>query len=59
MNKHKPPGEERRKPTPEINLLPGAAQRTVFGKARKGCFLPFLGGGVLTILLIAALLHAA
>ena len=57
MSKHKQPSEERRRPTPEINLLAGSGQRTVFGKARKGCSLPFLGGSALALLLLAALMH--
>lgn len=58
MSKRKTPGVERRRPTPEINLLPGGAQRTVFGKARKGCSLPFLGGGILAMLFVVALQHS-
>ena len=59
MSKHKRPSEERRRPTPEINLLPGGAQRTVFAKARRGCSLPLLGGGILTVLFVVTMLHAA
>jgi len=43
LSKRKVRGEERRRPTPEINLLgpdPGSGR---LAKARRGCSLPFFG----------------
>ncbi len=58
MSKRKVPAEERRRATPEINLLAGSTDRGAFNKARKGCSIPFLGGGLLIATLAAAALHA-
>lgn len=43
MKKRKSPPEDRRRATPEINLLATDGERGVFAKARRGCSLPFLG----------------
>ena len=59
MSKRKAPAVERRRPTPEINLLASGSQRNVFAKARKGCSIPFLGGSLLTALTAVMLLHTA
>lgn len=58
MSKRKVPAEERRRATPEINLLAEASDRGVLDKARKGCSIPFLGGGLMITMLAAAALHA-
>lgn len=57
MSKRKAPSEERRRPSPEINLLAGGSERGVFSKARRGCSIPFLGGSLLPAALLAILLH--
>lgn len=52
MSKRKVPTEERRRATPEINLLGSNSGSGKFAKARRGCSLPFVG---ITVLLLALL----
>jgi hypothetical protein len=50
----KAPREERRRAHIELNLLKPDPDAGALAKARRGCTLPFLGGGLLvTILTIA------
>jgi hypothetical protein len=45
------PREERRREQVELNLLSQSHDRGNLSKARQGCTLPFLGGGLLVIAL--------
>jgi hypothetical protein len=53
------PKDDRRRPAIELNLLAENEGTGVFVRARRGCSLPFIGGGVIGTLLIVAphLLH--
>jgi len=48
------PKEDRRRPAIEMNLLDEDGG-SVFVRARRGCSLPFIGGGVVGALLLLAL----
>ena len=47
------PREERRKAQVEVNLLAENEGGRVISKTRRGCTIPFLGGGLLLIVLEA------
>jgi hypothetical protein len=49
------PKDDRRRPAIEMNLLDEHDGGGVFVRARRGCSLPFIGGGVLGALLLLAL----
>jgi hypothetical protein len=49
------PKDDRRRPALEINLLAENEGAGVFVRARRGCSLPFIGGGVLGAVLLLAL----
>lgn len=48
------PKDDRRRPPIEMNLLDEDEGTGVFGRARRGCSLPFIGGGVIGALLLLA-----
>jgi hypothetical protein len=52
------PREERRREHVEVNLLGQNEDRGPLARARRGCTLPFLGGGLLVIV-FEILLHSA
>jgi hypothetical protein len=58
LRKRKQPREERRRQAVEINLLDMDEVRGVLARARRGCSLPFFGGGLL-ILVLLGLQHIA
>jgi hypothetical protein len=51
IRRTKTPREERRRQHVEVNLLKPDPERGTTPKARKGCTLPFLSGGLLVIAL--------
>ena len=53
------PKDDRRRPAIEVNLLAEHEGEGAFLRARRGCSLPFIGGGVIGALLLVAthLLH--
>ena len=48
------PKDDRRRPALEINLLDEDEGTGVFVRARRGCSLPFIGGGVMGALVVLA-----
>ena len=48
------PKDDRRRPAIEINLLAEDEGESAFVRARRGCSLPFIGGGVFGALLLLA-----
>jgi len=48
------PKDDRRRPAVEINLLAEDEGTGVFVRARRGCSLPFIGGGVMGALVVLA-----
>jgi len=48
------PKDDRRRPALEINLLAEDEGTGVFVRARRGCSLPFIGGGVMGALVVLA-----
>ncbi len=48
------PKDDRRRPAVEINLLAEDEGTGVFVRARRGCSLPFIGGGVIGALVVLA-----
>ena len=54
----KAPREERRKEHVEVNLLGQHQEKGPLAQARRGCTLPFLGVGLLVIVL-EVVLHTA
>ncbi len=48
------PKDDRRRPVIEINLLAEDEGESVFVRARRGCSLPFIGGGIVCALLLPA-----
>ena len=48
------PKDDRRRPAVEMNLLSEDEGAGVFVRARRGCSLPFIGGGVIVALLLLA-----
>jgi hypothetical protein len=48
------PREERRKTQVEVNLLAENEGGRVISKARRGCTIPFLGGGGLLLIVLEA-----
>jgi hypothetical protein len=48
------PKDDRRRPAVEVNLLAEDDGTGVFVRARRGCSLPFIGGGVIAALLLLA-----
>jgi hypothetical protein len=55
----KGPREERRGEHIEINLLSETEERRPLARTRRGCTLPFLGGGLLIIAFELAVRHGA
>jgi len=53
------PKDDRRRPTVELNLLAEHEGEGAFVRARRGCSLPFIGGGIGAVFLLLAphLLH--
>ena len=48
------PKDDRRRGTIEMNLLAEDEGTGVFVRARRGCSLPFIGGGIIGALLLVA-----
>ena len=48
------PKDDRRRPSIEMNLLAEDEGTGVFVRARRGCSLPFIGGGVIGALVVLA-----
>ena len=48
------PKDDRRRPAIEINLLAEDEGTGAFVRARRGCSLPFIGGGVIGALVVLA-----
>jgi len=48
------PKDDRRRPALEINLLDEDEGTGVFVRARRGCSLPLIGGGVIGALVVLA-----
>jgi len=48
------PKDDRRRPAIEINLLAEDEGTGVFVRARRGCSLPFIGGGLIGALVVLA-----
>jgi len=54
MKRKRAPKDDRRRPAVEMNLLAEDGGTGVFRRARRGCSLPFVGGGVLGAVLLLA-----
>ncbi len=48
------PKDDRRRPALEMNLLAEDEGTGVFVRARRGCSLPFIGGGLIGALVVLA-----
>jgi len=48
------PKDDRRRPALEMNLLAEDEGTGVFVRARRGCSLPFIGGGLISALVVLA-----
>jgi hypothetical protein len=55
MKRKRAPRDDRRRPAVEMNLLAEDEGTGAFRRARRGCSLPFIGGGVIAALLLLAL----
>ena len=54
MKRKRAPKDDRRRPAVEMNLLAEDEGTGVFHRARRGCSLPFIGGGVIGAVLLLA-----
>jgi hypothetical protein len=54
MKRKRGPKDDRRRPAVEMNLLAEDDGAGAFVRARRGCSLPFIGGGVIGAVLLLA-----